>query len=743
MSGGTVGETPSDDRNEGGGLSSLTSVIFDEEEARRAAEADDVVVLPDQLLPGVGASAMPLREGIRAGGWGLVVLLLLLNLVEEFDRVALQVLGPDIQETLGISDTILLGLQSLGGVVLVLSTLPFAWLADRYSRTKVLAGATGLWGAFAVVTGTVVNSFQLGVARAGAGLGAAARIPIAPALVADQYPIAVRTRIFAAEAWGRPAGQVVGPFFAGLVVLIAGGGPEAWRWSFWVLIVPAAVLLVALLRQREPDRGRNEREAVFGRANTQVVADGPVRLSAAFQRLKKVRTFYFLVTGIGVLGFALVAVPSAFNLLLERNYDYDAFTRGWIGSITWAGALVAIPLAGRYGDRLFRRNPRSALTAMGLAIVSYGVAVTIGLRFDQPAVLIAFFTIANACQGAAFTQVGPTVSAVVPYQMRSQAFALIGVYIFLMGGFFGGLITGALSDAFGERTALSVVVPPAALIGGLLVVYGSRHMKRDISLVVDELLEMQNEQKRMADDPENIPVLQVRHLDASYGNLQVLFDVGFEVKRGETLALLGTNGAGKSTVLRAVSGLLLPDRGVVRMNGRTITLVDPQYRVELGMLQIPGGEALFSSMTVGENLEVWSWQIPDVSARQSALDRVFDTFPELASRTSDRAGSLSGGQQQMLALGKAVMLDPELLMIDELSLGLAPVVVQELLGVVERLKAQGVTMVIVEQSVNVALAVADRAVFMERGRIRFEGPAQELLERGDLLRAVFLSGEGA
>ena len=470
---------------------------------------------------------------------------------------------------------------------------------------------------------------------------------------------------------------------------------------------------------------------------------GRCRLSAAFQRLKKVRTFYFLVTGIGVLGFALIAVPSAFNLLLEDTYGYDAFQRGWIGSITWAGALVAIPLAGRYGDRLFRKNPRSALTAMGSAILLYGAAVTIGLRFEQPAILIAFFTLANACQGAAFTQVGPTVSSIIPYQMRAQAFAMIGVYIFLMGGFFGGLIAGGLSDAFGERTALTVVVPPAALLGGLLVIYGSRYMKRDISLMVDELREMQTEQQRMAADPENIPVLQVRNVDASYGNLQVLFDVSFEVKRGETLALLGTNGAGKSTLLRAVSGLLMPDRGVVRMNGRTITLVDPQYRVGLGMLQIPGGDALFPSMTVRENLDVWSWQIREHTDRPAALDRVFETFPQLSSRLGDRAGSLSGGQQQMLALGKALMLEPELLLIDELSLGLAPVVVQELLVVVERLKEQGVTMVIVEQSVNVALSVADRAVFMERGRVRFEGPAQELLERGDLLRAVFLSGEGA
>ena len=734
-----------DEPNDAGGMRSLTSVIFEEETQRQQAqqEAEADIVLPDDLLPGVGGKAMSLQEGFRAGGFWFAFMLMLLTLVEEFDRVAVHVLGPDIQDSLGISDTLLLGLQSFGGVVLVLSTLPFAWLADRYSRTKVLAGATSMWVVFAALTGAVVNSFQMGVARAGTGFGSAARIPITPSLIADQYPIGVRARMFAFENLGRPLGQVIGPLLAGLIVLIAGEDSGDWRWAFWIFAIPGVLLVFATLALKEPTRGRNEQEAVFGEAREETVKEPPVRLSAAFQRLKKVRTFYYLVVGIGVLGFALIAVPSAFNLLLEDEYGYGAFTRGWMSSITWAGALIGIPVAGRYGDKLFRRNPPSALKLMGVFVICYGVSVTIGMRFHEPALLIAFMTIANAFQGAAFTQVGPTISAVIPYQMRAQAFALIGVYIFLMGGFFGGLLAGALSDAHGERTALTAVVPPAALLGGVLVMYGARFMKRDISLVVAELLEAQEEQTRMAADPENIPVLQVRNLDASYGNLQVLFDVSFEVRRGETLALLGTNGAGKSTVLRAVSGLLMPDRGVVRMNGRTITLVDPQYRVGMGMLQIPGGEALFTSLTVGENLEVWGWQIEDPAYRKERMEIVYDTFPLLRERLDDRAGSLSGGQQQMLALGKAVLLEPDLLMIDELSLGLAPVVVQELLEVVERMKGLGLTMVIVEQSVNVALSIADRAVFMERGRIRFEGPAQELLERGDLLRAVFLSGEGA
>ncbi|MFM8649723.1 MAG: ATP-binding protein [Actinomycetota bacterium] len=710
-------------------------VVEQEHRSDLTTETDDVSALV--------VEAMSMREGFRRGGYRIALVLLLFTILEEFDRVALQVLGPDIQKSLGISDTLLLGLQSLGGVVLVLATLPFAWLADRRRRVRVLSAASALWLAFVALTGSVVNSFQMGLARAGSGFGASARVPIGPSLVADQYPLAVRTRIFAIEALGRPLGQVIGPLFAGLVVVWADNDGGDWRLVFFALLIPAGIAVLWSLSLREPERGRQEQETILGSAAATGEPEPPVRLSAAFQRLKKVRTFYFLVVGIGVLGFALIAVPGAFNLLLEDTYGYSAFRRGWIGAITWSGALVGIPLAGRIGEALFRRNPPSALRMMGLFIVAYGVFVTVGLRFHSAPVMIAFVTIGYAFQGAAFTQMGPAVSAIIPYQMRSQAFAMVGVYIFLMGGFFGGLLAGALSDAHGERTALTAVVPPAALLGGLLIVYGSRYMRRDIALTAAELREQQAERERVMREPDNVPVLQARNIDVSYGNLQVLFDVGFDVRKGEVLALLGTNGAGKSTILKAVAGLKMPDRGVVRMNGRTITLVDPQYRASMGLVLVPGGEAVFSSMTVAENLAIWSRQIPDSGRRRERLAVVEETFPVLRERADQRAGSMSGGQQQMLALAKAVMLDPELLLIDELSLGLAPVVVQDILVVVERLKQQGITMVIVEQSVNVALSIADRAVFMERGQVKFEGPARELLERGDLLRAVFLSGAGA
>ena len=399
----------------------------------------------------------------------------------------------------------LLGLGSFGGVVLVLSTIPFAWLADRQNRVRVLAGATAFWAGLVAFTGTVQNAFQLGVGRAGSGIGAGAKIPIAPSLVADQYPIGVRSRIFAAEALGRPVGQVLAPFIAGGIVLWAGDDPDDWRLAFYIFALPAIVLAVVTLLLREPKRGKYEQDAILGGELETAEEEPPVRLSAAFQRLKNVRSFYYLVSGIGVLGFALVAVPTTMSLLLEEVYGYDAFKRGWIISISWAAALIAIPIAGRMGDRIFRQDPRRAMWLMGLLVALYGIFVTVGVRFSNAALLVTFYTLANACQGAAFTQVGPTISAVVPYRMRGQAFSLVGVYIFLMGGFFGGLLTGAFSDAYGERTALTIVVPPAALIAGGLVMFGSRFMKRDISLVVEELIDEQEEHRRATANPRTDP----------------------------------------------------------------------------------------------------------------------------------------------------------------------------------------------------------------------------------------------
>jgi branched-chain amino acid transport system ATP-binding protein len=238
------------------------------------------------------------------------------------------------------------------------------------------------------------------------------------------------------------------------------------------------------------------------------------------------------------------------------------------------------------------------------------------------------------------------------------------------------------------------------------------------------------------------PLLDVRALDVAYGKVRVLTGIDFRVMPGETVALLGTNGAGKSTLLRAISGVVPSTAGTITFDGRELTRARPADAVRAGVVQMPGGRGTFPGLTIEDNLRVGGITVAR-GERAARAEDVLALFPWLAERRRQLAGTLSGGQQQMLALARALMPRPRLLMIDELSLGLAPVIVGQLLDVVAALRSRGVAVVVVEQHVDLALSFSDRAYFLERGQVRFEGPAADLRGRTDLLRAVFFAGATA
>jgi ABC-type branched-subunit amino acid transport system ATPase component/predicted MFS family arabinose efflux permease len=730
---------------ERGGAAALVAVVLDEEEARQEAQARarEQVIFPDDLLPGVNSTPLTLKQGLAAGGAYMFVVLTILNSLDELEGAAITVLAPEIRETFNISEGAIVFIGTASAAFFMLGAVPMGWLADRVKRVPLVGFSSLFFGFCVFLSGLATSAFMLFWTRFATGIAKANTIPVHQSLIADNYPIGVRARMSALNNMIGHGLALASPILVAGIATVA-GGDEGWRWAWIILGIPVSIAAIAAFFIKEPPRGQFEKDDVLG----EVIEDAtpaPISMEAAFERIQRIRTIRTVVIAFCALGFGLFSEGSLASLYLDQNLELeDVFDRGIVLSISGIAALPLLPILGGYFDRTYRQNPAKALALVGALIVPS--ALFTPLRFStESEVLFVIFDIPRAVlTTCAFAMVAPVLQAVIPYRLRGMGAAYSTMWIFFVGGFGGGVIAGFLTDAIGIRGAAIALGVPTSIIGGLLLMNGARFIRNDLSLVVEELLEEQDEHRKRGELGVAIPALQLANIDFSYGTVQVLFGVNLEVAKGETLALLGTNGAGKSTVLRVISGLAVPERGVVRMNGTNITYVAPETRAgRLGIMQLPGGKGIFPSLTLQQNLAV-SARLNADSRRDvdRRIDRVLDLFPELAERRGQIAGSLSGGQQQMLALARVLIHQPEILLIDELSLGLAPVVVQRLLELVDHLKSQDQTMIIVEQSLNVALAVADRAVFLEKGEVRFEGPANELLDRGDLVRAVFFGTEG-
>lgn len=703
-----------------------------------------------QVLPRVEAAGprppaeleeASLSEAFKLGGKRTILVLTGLGVIDAADNAGFGILAPDIQDSLGLSTTVVTIVAALAGFTVFLAALPLGLLGDRMRRTAIAGVSTLVWAAASLGTAVAQSAFQLVVIRIISGLGKANEGPIHGSLLADQYTPRARGKIFGLHRLAGPVGIIIGPLLLGGIASAA-GGPEGWRWAFAFMAIPAAVLGLVAFLLPEPQRGRYEQEEVLGSALSGGSSHANVSLEGAFTRLKKVQTFYMIMISLGAFGFAITTVPIYLNFILEDELGLAVGSRGVVASIQAVGAMIGAVIGGVYADRLFTRHPERCMYAAGGALAALGVGL--GLQAYAPNVTV-FVAIGFVSQGLLFAGLVPVtlvVAAITPYQFRAVGFAIVGLYLSLVGGLGGAFLGAAFESRFGPQVAVAVLAPLFSVAAAGFLVKGAKTVRADLAQAAEDIAEEQRERDRVAAGGE-LPLLQVRHLDFSYGSLQVLFDVSLDVRQGEVLALLGTNGAGKSTLLRAVSGLDYADRGVVRLAGSTITYSSPSDRVAKGVIQVPGGKAVYPNLSVADNLMAGGYTLigqPD--ELEVRIEEVLELFPVLRQLLDQRAGTLSGGEQQILGLATAMILRPKILLIDELSLGLAPVMVQQVLETVERLKASGLTMVIVEQSVNIALSIADRAVFMEKGRVRFEGPAQELLHRDDLVRAVFLGKEG-
>jgi ABC-type branched-subunit amino acid transport system ATPase component/predicted MFS family arabinose efflux permease len=728
-----------------GSAAALAAAVLEEEDAREAAQkrAREQVIFPDDLLPGVNSAPVSFSDAFRAGGKLMFIVLSLLLAFDELEGAAINVLGPEIQKTFGISEGTIVFIATASSAFFVLGAVPMGWLADRVRRVPLVGWSSIAFGFFVFLSGLATSAFMLFWTRFATGIAKANSIPVHQSLIADNYPIGIRARMSAVMNMGAHGIGIVSPVLCAAIATWA-GGVEGWRWAWFLLGVPVIVVALLAFFIKEPPRGQFEKQDVLG----EVIEDAqpaPVSMEAAFARLKRIRTIRTVLVGFCALGFGLFSIPSMESLYLKNTLHVrDLLERGIILSLSGIAALPILPFVGRYFDRQYRLNPAKALALVGALILPSALLTPLQFSVNSTTWFWILKIPQSVLTTAAFAMVGPVLQAVVPYRLRGMGTAMSTLYIFFVGGFMGGLVAAFFTDAIGVRGTVIALGVPSALIGGALLMNGARFIRNDLSLNVEELLEEQDEHRKRYVERADVPLLQLANIDFSYGPVQVLFGIDFEVRRGETLALLGTNGAGKSTVLRVISGLAVPERGVVRLNGQNITYVSPEQRAKyLRIMQLPGGSGVFGNLTVEQNMAVSArLNASGRSEVQRRVANVFELFPELEGHRKQVASSLSGGQQQMVALARVLIHEPELLMIDELSLGLAPLVVQRLLQLVEHLKERGQTMIVVEQSLNVAMAIADRAIFLEKGEVRFEGSTAGLLERGDLARAVFFGTEG-
>jgi ABC-type branched-subunit amino acid transport system ATPase component/MFS family permease len=688
------------------------------------------------------ADAGKLRPILREHGLSLYPMTALgvLGFVDLFQGSALIVVAPDVSNTLGLSIGLIalaIGLQYFATAI---APLPMAALARSRGRRGLLCIITALaWSVITLTTGFVTSLLALILVLVADGLSTGSVNALHPPLLADTYPPQARIRVLGGYRAITVLGQIIAPL---MVSLLTGPLHLTWRGVFVVLGGISVLSSLFALGIRDPGPGRFDTEQLHAIADDgtagQVTGSTNLGFFEILRRLLLIPTIQRISTGALVFGMVAIPLATFMSSFLVERWHFNSAGRGIVFSVGYSVAIVGLLIYSKLAEDTFTSAPSKVVSQIGYAIMAIVFFIALASLMPDKIAMVAMFALALTALVLTLPGINAIVLSIVDARYRPHAAALIGLSI-AVGAVLGDGLLDSVYTQYGATGSLIALLIPG-VSGGLIVRSARKLIDADIDRMVDTILEEQDLVALHAAGGRP-PLLSAKGINFSYDKLQVLFDVDFTVDEGEMVALLGTNGAGKSTLLKVISGIGLPSSGTVRLDGDDITYLDAERRVRLGVSQIPGGRAVFRQMTVIENLRGFGYTLgADKKAVDSAIERCLATFPRLSERKGSLGATLSGGEQQMLGLCKALILKPRLLLIDELSLGLAPVIVAQLLDLVRDINATGTAVVLVEQSVNIALSLVEHAYFMEKGEMRFDGRAADLLERGDLLRAVFLEG---
>jgi len=654
-----------------------------------------------------------------------------LNAVDELDRAAFNVLLPNIRTAFGLDLGGVLLLVAAIAPVTVLLSLPIAHYADRLARTRMARAGACAWSFFSLCTGFAVNVIHVAFARIGSGIGKTVNDSTHNSLISDYYSVEVRPAVYSTYRSANSVGLFLGPLLAGFLALWF-----SWRVPFIVFAIPTVVFIFLSRRLEEPARGIQDRRALGVSEEKAVVEETPADFAEAWSSLYAIASLRRIYVACPFLGASAFGLGALLSLFYEEVYKLDEAARGLVFAFNEPFQIVGLFIGAPIAQYFMKRDP--ALVLKILAVTAIGTAGGLFVVAISPNLAVAiggqYF---GALIGAFLTPgILAVFSMVVPARVRAVGF--VSGTLWFLPGLLLLPVLGEIGETHGLRTAVMLLIP-VYLAGSWTLASAGKFLPRDIEACrVGSMAEQEVREALAEGEPK---LLMARKVDVSYDSVQVLFGIDFELYEGEIIALMGTNGAGKSTLLKAIAGTVDPHGGAIYFDGNDVTHKGAKVCSELGIILMPGGRSVFPTLSVQEHLDLATWSVADDPEHiKQSTKEVLEMFPRLGERLGQAAGNLSGGEQQMLGLGMAFISKPKILMIDELSLGLAPIVMEQLLESVRRINERGTAIILVEQSVNVALSVAERAYFLEKGEVRFSGTTADLAARNDIVRAVFLQG---